>query len=362
MPTVEADKWVQRVEEAISEEAENRKSFGERCMIFGCSLNCWGNYKTSKQAAEKVATVRNYISSTPLPDNITRVRPPPPVEELSTHSVQVPPSGEDTLRDALRCIKGDLAVGVIGIWGPDRDEKTRFLKKMNDSFLGGLSFDFFIFVTASYDCTVQNIQVQITNRLRINQHDDVATQATRISELLRKKSFLLLVDDLRVQLDLQAVGIPYPLGVVRVVLAAQGTRQVQRKKVQRKVVVTSISQSICDLMGVDKYIQVLGLEEEEACKLFEHNFGEENLYADPHVGVLAKDLVRELMDQPSELIHFGKIMRRNRDARQWEVAIDAVKRSNLRKDNPLCMVSACIKTHISKVLMPLLSTKIHVLF
>jgi type IV secretory pathway VirD2 relaxase len=101
-------------------------------------------------------------------------------------------------------------------------------------------------------------------------------------------------------------------------------------------------------MGVDKYIQVLGLEEEEACKLFEHNFGEENLYADPHVGVLAKDLVRELMDQPSELIHFGKIMRRNRDARQWEVAIDAVKRSNLRKDNPLCMVSACIKTQISK--------------
>jgi hypothetical protein len=136
MPTVEADKWVQRAEEAISEEAENRKSFGKRCMIFGCSLNCWGNYKTSKQAAEKVATVRNYISSTPLLDNVTRVRPPPPVEELSTHSVQLPPSREDTLRDALRCIKDDLAVGVIGIWGPDRDEKTHFLKKMNDSFLG----------------------------------------------------------------------------------------------------------------------------------------------------------------------------------------------------------------------------------
>jgi hypothetical protein len=135
IPTVEADKWVQRAKEAISEEAENRKSFGKRCMIFGCSLNCWGNYKPSKQAAEKVATVRNYISSTPLPDNVTRVRPPP-VEELSTDSVQRPPSREDTLRDALRCIKDDLAVGVIGIWGPDRDEKTHFLKKMNDSFLG----------------------------------------------------------------------------------------------------------------------------------------------------------------------------------------------------------------------------------
>jgi hypothetical protein len=348
IPTVEADKWVKRAKEAISEEAENRKSFGKRCRFFGCSFNCWGNYKTSKKAAEKVVTVRNYISSTPLPGNVTRVPPPPPVEELSTNTVQLLPSGEDTLQDTLRCIKDDIAVGVIGIWGPDRDEKTHFLKKINDSFLRGFTFDYVIFVTASRECTTQNIQDQIINRLRINQHHDVATQATRIFELLRTKSFLLLVDDLRVQLDLQAVGIPYPLGDVKVVLADEGARQDQRKKVQRKVIVTSISQSICDLMGVDRYIQVLGLEEEEARQLFEHNFGEENLYVDPHIGVLAKDLVRELMGKPSELIHFGKIMRRNRDARQWEVAIGAIKRSNLRRDNSLCMVSTCIKTQISK--------------
>lgn len=89
-------------------------------------------------------------------------------------------------------------------------------------------------------------------------------------------------------------------------------------------------------------MQVLGLEEEEAHQLFEQSFGEENLYTDPHVGVLAKDLVRELMGRPSELIHFGKVMRRSRNARQWEDVIDAVKRSNLPNDNPLSMAERIV--------------------
>ncbi|VAI63897.1 unnamed protein product [Triticum turgidum subsp. durum] len=323
IPTEEANEWVQRAEQAICEEAANRESFfDQRCRIFGCSLNmnCWGNYKTSKKAAEKVDAVKQYISSTPLPDNVTRTPPPPPVVDLSTHSAQLLPSREPTLRSALMCIKEEDAVGVIGIWGPRGVGKTHLLTKINNSFLEHCPFDMVILIKASSECTVQKVQAQIINRFGINQNINVTAQ---IHELLKKRSFLVLVDDLCEKLDLSAVGIPHPLGVV------------DQKK--RKVLIISRSQSICDLMGVDKYMQVLGLEEEEAHQLFEQSFGEENLYTDPHVGVLVKDLVRELIGRPSELIHFGKMMRRSRNARQWEDVIDAVKRSNLRNDNPLCM-------------------------
>jgi disease resistance protein RPS2 len=366
IPTVESHKWVQRAKQAISEEAANRESFGNRCRIFGCSLNCWGNYKISKRAAEKVDAVKKCISSTPLCDNVTRVPPPPPVVDLSTHSVQLAQSRVDTLQHALSCIKDDLAVGAIGIWGPDRNEKTHLLKKINDSFLGECPFDFVIFVTASSECSVQ---AQITNRLRINKHDDVATQATRISELLRTKSFLLLVDDLRVQLDLQAVGIPYPLRDVKVVEAVQDSEIVHDAKVvaavqdsevveavqdgevsrrlKRKIVVTSISQSICHLMDVEMCIQVPDLGEDEARQLFAQEFGVQDLYSDPSIGALTEALVRELKGMPSDLIRYGKVMQGIRDVRQWEDTLDAVTKANLQRDDPLNLVSISINTQLS---------------
>ncbi|XP_044955812.1 probable disease resistance protein At1g61300 isoform X1 [Hordeum vulgare subsp. vulgare] len=325
IPTDEAEEWVPRAEQAISEEAANRESFVQRCRIFGCSLNCWGNYKTSKKAAEKVDAVRKYISSTPLPENVTRTPPPPRVVDLSTHPAQLLPSRERTLQHALGCIKEEDAVRVIGIWGPRGVGKTHLLTKINNSFLEHCPFDIVVLIKASRECTVQKVQAQIINRFGITQNVNVTAQ---IHELLKKRNFLVLVDDLCEKMDLSAAGIPHPLGVV------------DQKK--RKVLIISPSQSICDLMGVDKYIQVLGLEEEEAHQLFEQSFGEENLYTDPHVGVLAKDLVRELIGRPSELIHFGKMMRRSRNARQWEDVIDALKTSNLRKDNPLCMAERIV--------------------
>ncbi|KAM3245730.1 hypothetical protein ACQJBY_056835 [Aegilops geniculata] len=324
IPTEEAKDWVLRAEQAISEEAANRESFDQRCRIFGCSLNCWGSYKTSKKAAEKVDAVRKYISSTPQDDNITRVPPPPRVADFSTHSVQLPPSREDTLNNALRCIEVE-AVGAIGIWGPDKDEKTHLLKKMNDSFLDQCPFDFVIFVIASGELSVQ---AQIVSRLRTDTVPDVATQATRISQLLSKKSFLLLVDDLRVKLDLQAAGIPYPLGDVQVVDTVQVSR-----RVQRKVVVTSISQSICHLMDVERDIHVPDLEEHEARHLFAKEFGAHDIYSDPVIGTLAEQLVIELKSLPSDLIRYGKVMQGIRDVRRWEDAIDAVRTANLQRDD-----------------------------
>ncbi|KAI4974893.1 hypothetical protein ZWY2020_048500 [Hordeum vulgare] len=258
------------------------------------ALNCWENYKTSKKAAQKVDAVRKYISSTPLPENVTRTPPPPRVVDLSTHPAQLLPSRE------LR---------VIGIWGPRGVGKTHLLTKINNSFLEHCPFDIVILIKATSECTVQKVQAQIIKRFGITQNVNVTAQ---IHELLKKRNFLVLVDDLCEKIDLSAAGIPHPLGVV------------DQKK--RKVLIISPSQSICDLMG------------EEAHQLFEQSFGEENLYTDPHVGVLAKDLVRELIGRPSELIHFGKMMRRSRNARQWGDVIGAVKRSNLGKDNnPLCM-------------------------
>jgi hypothetical protein len=96
---------------------------------------------------------------------------------------------------------------------------------------------------------------------------------------------------------------------------------------------------------VNKCIAVPGLEEREALQLFEQTVGQEDIYSDPHIGSLAKDLVKELIGVPSDLIHFGKLMLGTRDPGQWEKTIHSVKKSNLQNKDP-SLVSVYIKTEI----------------
>ncbi|KAM0863415.1 hypothetical protein ACQ4PT_044604 [Festuca glaucescens] len=315
--TKEADRWLKRVDEVISEEMKNRERYNQRRRILKCrSLNCWTNYKISKRAAKKLHDVDECVRS--IPSNATVKRLPPSVVDIPILSVQLPHQ-ESLFLEACQCIKND-PVGMIGIWGPDGVGNTNLLKKINNSFVGDSSFDFVIFITASREFSVEKMQAEIIQRLEIRHDAYVSTHTTKISELLRTGSFLVLVDDLLEKLDLPAVGIPYPLGITG--------------QFRRKVVITSRLEIVCNRMDVNKCIAVPGLEERESLQLFEQTVGQEDIYSDPHIGSLAKDLVKELKGVPSELIHFGKIMLGKRDPGQWKKTIQSVKKSNLQNKDP----------------------------
>ncbi|KAI5002009.1 hypothetical protein ZWY2020_026659 [Hordeum vulgare] len=289
--TNEAKFWLERANKAISEEQRNHQRYDSRCRIFACcSLNCW---------------------------TVTDNQPPPFVIDIPVQFAQLP-SHEKVLLDAQKYIDDDR-VGMIGLWGPDGVENTYLLKKINNSFVGDSPY-FVIFVTASRECSVQNIQDQIIQRLDIGQDDGVSTKTTSIAKLLRTRNFLVLVDDLHEKLDLLEVGIPYPLGTVG--------------EFKRKVVLTSQSEIVHSRMGVNEYIEVPGLGETEALELFKHNFDQEDIYYDPHIGPLVNDLIKELKGIPSDLIEFGKQMQGKRGPEQWEDVIRSVKKWNLQKKDP----------------------------
>lgn len=189
------------------------------------------------------------------------------------------------------------------------------------------SFDYVIFVRASEMRPVETIQSEIVSRLKLNGEGNGTgiTQASKIRSFLQDKKFLLLVDNLTEMLDLSSVGIPYPL---------------KTEKGNGKVVFTTLLQNTCDKLNVDKDIHVPSLDETEAQMLFQERVGRDNLYSDPNIGALAKDLVKELSGLPSELVHMGKTMRTKRDPSQWQNAIDAMKTLNDRRnDTHLSLVS-----------------------
>ncbi|CAM0885103.1 unnamed protein product [Alopecurus aequalis] len=258
------------------------------------------------------------------PTNAMVKGPPPFVIDIPIQSSQLP--SQEIIRlevyqlEVYQCITDiEDRFRMIGIWGPDGIGNTHLLKKINNSFVGDSSY-FVIFVKASRECSVQMLQAQIINRLEMKKDEDVATQATCISRVLTTRNFLLLVDDLYEKLDLQAVGIPYPLGTVG--------------EFKGKVVITSRSKTVCDQMNVNKYVEVPGLGEDEALKLFAHIVGQRDIEYDSHIGALAKELVKEQKGVPSDLIHLGKQMVGKRDPREWEDVIRIVRKSNFQKKDP----------------------------
>ncbi|XP_073357750.1 probable disease resistance protein At1g61300 isoform X2 [Aegilops tauschii subsp. strangulata] len=203
----EVRKWLENVNAIKSDEEAIRQVYDERCQVFGCiSLNCWSNYKISKSAEKELLKAQEYAK---IDTSVVAIQPlPPSVREMPVSSSGLP-SEEHNMQEAARCIRNS-PVGMIGIWGLGGVGKTHLLKKINNSFLGDSFFDVVIFVTASKDCSVEKIQAEIVKKLSLRKE----SQANIISDLLSRRSFLVLLDDLWERLDLQAAGITHPLGAL----------------------------------------------------------------------------------------------------------------------------------------------------
>ena len=229
---------------------------------------------------------------------------------------------ELNLQEALRFIKDD-PVGVIGIWGPGGVGKTHLLKNIKNSLDGDVTFNYVVQVTASRGCSVEKIQIHIARQLDLNQDGNMESQSRVIFDFLKKRNFLILLDDLWDQIDLQAVDLPYPLGSVN--------------QIKRKVVLTTRSRKICGQMEVRKEFKVTCLREDEAWQLFKDKVGNETLSYSPHIGTLARELAKEMKGLPLALITIGRAMYAKFDTIEWEYAIQHMKRSCCDNDDPLDM-------------------------
>lgn len=118
------------------------------------------------------------------------------------------------LEEVWRWIE-DPSVGIIGIYGMGGVGKTTLLKKVNNKFSEtSHSFSPVIWIIVSKDADVERVQELIWNELKIpdtvweNKHVD--DKAALIFSVLRRKKFVLLLDDLWERVDILKLGIPNP--------------------------------------------------------------------------------------------------------------------------------------------------------
>ncbi|XP_073014120.1 probable disease resistance protein At1g15890 [Typha latifolia] len=306
--------WLQKVEK-VKAEAEAIGKNTTAAKNGGTSSG--SKYTIGKSAAKKLMEAQKLYENEALIGEITKKLPPPLVQEVATTS-----SGSSSMMDynlqlALQDLKDDDEVGTIGIWGMGGVGKTHLLNKINNSFIGDECFNLVIHVTASKDCSVVKVQQAIAKKLGLSRANDVESQAIIIFNFLNKRSFLLLLDDLWERLDLKAVGVPTPLGVVG--------------EIKQKVVLTTRSDEVCGQMNVSKTIKVDCLKEEGAWQLFQESVGEETLNSDATITKLARDIIHELGGLPLALITVGHAMHAKKHYRAWEGAIELLKESQLHE-------------------------------
>jgi DNA replication protein DnaC len=302
-PTKQVEEWLNKAE-AIEKEAEEiLKNYNS------CYHSIWSNYTTGRSAAMKLDEVKNlYDQRTTIV--VTNHLPPPLAQEMPT-----PSSKSKNLELALEYIKDDVHC-IVGIYGMAGVGKTHLLKQINNELYKDRTFNVVIFLTCSKECSEEKIQTQIINKLGLNNSDNMERKQITIFNFLKKKTFLLLLDDLWNRVDLESIGIPNPLS--------------QTGKCKGKVVLTTRSTKVCGLMEVKKKIRVDVLNPDVAWKLFMEKVTEETIESHPHIRRYAEEAVKELGGLPLALITVGRAMNDRTDPSEWKLAVELLKSARLR--------------------------------
>ncbi|MQM23130.1 hypothetical protein Taro_056193 [Colocasia esculenta] len=256
---------------------------------------------------------------------------PDAVEAVPTSSSVSSLVGRDGSLEEIRRHILDQTIKMAGICGTGGVGKTALIKVINNEFdpasrSNGVPFDVVILVTVSRSMNVLQIQRDIGDRVGLSLKEEgptdaaprdrlIVQQSKDLFRVLSKKKFLLLLDDLWEELDLEKVGIPCPAD--------------DDNYKQCKIVFTTRDETVCSdmlsLCGDDEAkakVIVPFLSGSRAWELFWRKCGsEKKVLANPQIRPLAERVVEQCGGLPLALVTVGKAMARKMLPEEWKVAV-----------------------------------------
>lgn len=305
--------WLERVED-LKREAREIKN-GNRG---SCSLNYFARCHFGREAIKALEKAKELAGQGEGLVQDARARPRP-VHPNVDHEDRL--WGMESYKEKVLKFVNDQDYGsrLLGIWGMGGVGKSSLLKLLVYSSTSNPIFDVILFVKAGWGCTVGQLQHAIAQNMGLPSVPNETSQEAIICSHLNDKSFLLLIDDLWGYLDLEAVGIPMPLG------------KVPDSHHQRKLVFTTRRLNVCGSMGCrNNTIRMKCLGGEDAWKLFESKAGED-LVNEHGIRRHAKEIVEECGGLPLALCMIGHLMSTKKYQWEWRSTIDLLKNSTLHE-------------------------------
>ncbi|CAN6930759.1 unnamed protein product [Brassica oleracea] len=306
--------WLSRAESIDSEVSDllrEEPTETKRLCLFGyCSKNCISSCKYGKKVSKKLEEVKELLSKGVF-EELAEKRPASKVVKKDIQTTIGLDSMVGKAWDSIMKPEGR----TLGIYGMGGVGKTTLLARINNKFDKEVNeFDVVIWVVVSKDLQYKVIQDQILRRLRADQELEKETEekkASFIDNILRRKKFILLLDDLWSAVDLNKIGVPRPT-----------------QENGSKIVFTTRSKKVCRDMEADDELKMDCLSTNEAWELFQNVVGEAPLKKDPEILTLAEKISKKCHGLPLALNVIGKAMSCKEDVHEWRHANDVLKSSS----------------------------------
>ncbi|KAI3463806.1 hypothetical protein Pfo_020469 [Paulownia fortunei] len=223
---------------------------------------------------------------------------------------------ERILRRIWECLVVDK-VPIIGIYGMSGVGKTILAMHIHNRVLEQTE-DHVYWVRVSQEFSIKKLQDDIAKVIGLTlSHDtDEEKRAAELNRALtQRKGFVLILDDVSEDINLERFGDP---------LRVDGCR----------LIITTRSLKVCRRIGCQENFEVKALDEDEAWNLFKETIGQETTLA-PQVQEIAKSMVRNQGGLPQRIITLGRSMRGVTEIREWRNALAEVEEFLTREANDM---------------------------
>ncbi|XP_019175920.1 PREDICTED: disease resistance protein At4g27190-like [Ipomoea nil] len=314
LPTTQVQDWLSKVEELEKNFNSFRSTLTESGITSDSASCCSGSLhcKLSNDIAKQIVKAKQLIEEgKPFEDKIVGIPVARPVQYIEVTSIKGQPTASKNLAKMMDLLKSE-EYKRIGVWGMGGVGKTTLVKNLNNQLTNDPTFNIVILVVVSQNATVEGVQSKIAERLELhmmNREVSKESMASRLYNKLKGERFLLILDDIWEEIDLDVVGIPRP-----------------NEHTGSKIILTTRDFNVCQQMLTDIDFQMGRLHPEEAWKLFRETV-EEEVVDDDQIKPMAEAIVKECDGLPLALIMVGASLRKKREIGLWQCALHALQKS-----------------------------------
>ncbi|KAF8064789.1 hypothetical protein N665_1166s0004 [Sinapis alba] len=302
---------VQCVESQVNDLLEAKSTQTKRlCLLGYCSKRCISSCNYGKRVLKMLEEVEGLLAKGVFEVVAEKV----PVPKVEKKHIQTTIGLDSMVEKAMNRLMKDEK-RTLGLYGMGGVGKTTLLACINNRFSQVVNgFDVVMWVVVSKDLQNEGVQEQILRRLCLDKEWKQETEnerASRIKTILNRKKFVLLLDDLWSEIDLNKVGVPPPT-----------------RENGSKLFFTTRSKEVCKDMEVDDMMEVVCLSKNEAWELFQQKIGDNPIKSHHDVLPLARKIAEKCCGLPLALCVIGKAMACKETVQEWHHAINVLNSSS----------------------------------